>query len=255
VYSKGLVSIVTPCYNCGCYLQKTIDSVVSQIYTNWELLLVDDCSTDNTAEIIYSAVKRDSRIKTIRNNKNSGAAYSRNQAIAIANGEFLAFLDSDDIWIDRKLLIQISFMEKNKADFSFSEYELIDANGKLLGRKARIINHLTYVKMLCYSFAGCLTVIYRQDISSEKIYAPRVRYNEDLALFLEVLKKVHSARGIKEVLAYYRIHENSGSQNKIRMIKPFFEVLHDQQHINYFFCSILLVIHVCIKMIFRYKKN
>lgn len=140
----NLVSIITPNYNCVRF--------IAQTYTNWEMLIVDDCSTDGSYEIAQEYAEKDSRVKVFRNEKNSGAAVSRNRAIEASFGEYVAFLDSDDLWLPEKLEKQIAFMQQHDCDFSFTEYEHIDEDSRSLLKVAQVIRHLTYTKMMLHCF-------------------------------------------------------------------------------------------------------
>ena len=162
-FEKGLVSIITPNYNCEKFIEETINSVLAQTYNNWEMIIVDDCSSDKSFEIACAYSNKDKRIKVFKNEKNSGAAISRNKAIEMSRGEYLAFLDSDDIWMPNKIQTQLSFMKQHNCDFSFTEYEHIDENGISLKKIAKVINKLTYRKMLFHCWPGCLTVMYNQE--------------------------------------------------------------------------------------------
>lgn len=246
-----LISIVTPNYNCAKFIAQTINSVLAQTYTNWEMLIVDDCSTDGSYEIALDYAKKDSRIKVFRNEKNSGAAVSRNRAIKESKGEYLAFLDSDDLWKPEKLKTQLVFMQKNNCSFSFTEYEHIDENGNPLHKRARVIKKFGYKKYLFHCWTGCLTVMFKQDVN-HKIYGPNVKNNNDYALFLEVLKDGRKAFGIKETFAFYRIHTGSISRNKFKKIKPYITVLNKYNHIPKIFCYFFLFTNQLIKKVWKY---
>jgi glycosyltransferase involved in cell wall biosynthesis len=250
---QEFVSIITPNYNCEKYISQTIESVLAQTYMNWEMIIIDDCSTDNSYEIAMEYSTKDSRIKVYRMERNSGAALARNKAIELSQGEYIAFLDSDDLWIPEKLERQMKFMLKNDCDFSFTEYEHIDTDGKFLGIKAKIVKRLTYKNLLFHCYPGCLTVMYKQDIM-RKIYCNDIRKNNDHALFLRVLKHTRNAMGLPENLAKYRLRKKSISRNKLQMIKPYITVLHEFEHINIFWSYFCLITHVFIKLFFKYKK-
>lgn len=252
-FEKDLVSIVTPNFNCVHFIAQTIESVLSQTYKNWEMLIIDDCSTDGSYEIALEYAQKDSRIKVFRNEKNSGAAISRNRAIEESQGEYLAFLDSDDLWIPEKLEKQITFMKKNNCDFSFSKYEHIDENGKSLLKVAKVIKYLSYKKMMIHCFPGCLTVMYNQKLIG-KIYAHDIKKNNDNALFFPVLRKSKNAMGINQCLALYRIRKGSISRNKFKMIKPYITVLHNFEKHNLLVSYFCVVTHFLIKIFFKYKK-
>lgn len=250
---SSLVSIITPNYNCACFIAQTINSVLSQTYKNWEMLIVDDCSTDGSYEIALEYAAKDVRIKVFRNERNSGAAISRNKAIKESKGEYLAFLDSDDLWAPEKLERQLKFMQENNCDFSFTEYEHIDENGKSLHKKAKVIKKIGYKNYFLHCWTGCLTVVYKQDVNC-KIYGPNVKNNNDYALFLEVLKSGAKAMGLKECLAFYRIHTGSISRNKFKKIKPYISVLNKYNNVPKIFCYFFLFTNQLIKKIWKYKK-
>lgn len=250
---RPLVSIITPNYNCGKFIALTIESVLAQTYTNWEMLIQDDCSTDNSFEIALEYAQKDSRIKVFRNEKNSGAATTRNNAIEISQGKYLAFLDSDDIWFPEKLEKQLEFMQKNNCDFVFSEYEQIDEESNSLGIKVNVCSHLTYTKMMMHCWPGCLTVMYDQE-KLGKIYTPDIPKNNDHALFLKVLKVAENARGMKECLALYRIRKRSISRNKWKMIQPYVKTIHEFEQKSFLFAYFCAVMHILIKKLFKEKK-
>jgi glycosyltransferase involved in cell wall biosynthesis len=249
----ALISIITPNYNCERFIAQTIESVLAQTYKNWEMLIVDDCSTDGSYEETLKYAAKDNRIKVYRMEQNSGAAVCRNKAIELSHGDYLAFLDSDDLWCPEKLEKQLRFMIGNECDFSFTEYEHIDEEGKALGLKARVIKRLTYRKLLLHCFPGCLTVMYRQNLMS-KIYCDNIKKNNDHALFLCVLKNCNKAMGLPKNLAKYRIRQNSISRNKLKMIKPYITVLHDFEGINIINTYFCVLTHLIIKYFFKYEK-
>lgn len=249
----GLVSIITPNYNCGQFIAETIESVLAQTYQNWEMLIQDDCSTDDSIKIAEEYAKRDSRIKIQRNSRNSGAAVTRNNAIRRSQGEYLAFLDSDDIWLPMKLERQLEFMKKYNCDFSFTRYEHISEEGKSLGEQARVIRHLSYTKMMMHCWPGCLTVLYKQD-AGNKIYAQDVKKNNDHALFLQVLRHCNNAMGIDECMALYRIRKGSISRNKFKMIDPYIKVLHEFERHNLLVSYFCVFTQTFVKLFMKYEK-
>lgn len=197
---SDLVSIIMPSYNTDKYIKRAIESVINQTYQAWELIIVDDCSTDNTDLVVDSI--EDSRIKYIKNNKNSGAAFSRNRALREATGKWIAFLDSDDLWYPQKLEKQISFMKKNKFYFSYTNYEEIDEEGKRTNVVVTGPKKISRSGMFNYCWPGCLTVIY----SREKIgliQIDDIKKNNDYAMWLKVCKKTRCYL-LDEVLAEYR---------------------------------------------------
>ena len=184
--NEQLVSIIIACYNSEKYLSETINSVLNQTYKNWELLLVDDCSTDNTISVIEPFQKKDTRIKLFRQRQNSGAAVTRNKAIKEAKGRFIAFLDSDDLWLPQKLEKQIGFMLKNGYSLTHTAYEIIENNGKATNKTIRSKPVLTYNNMLFSNKIGCLTAIYDRG-KLGKVYMPQIRKRQDYGLWLKIL--------------------------------------------------------------------
>lgn len=250
---QPLISIITPNYNCAKFIAIAIESVQKQTYQNWEMLIQDDCSKDNSLTIAMSYALYDSRIKVKINDQNSGAAITRNNAIERSKGEYLAFLDSDDIWYPTKLERQLQFMLKHNCSFSFTKYLHIDENGSTLKKEAQIIRHLTYNKLLRHCWPGCLTVMYKQDIDN-KIYANDIKKNNDHALFLKVLKKHQFGIGIDECLAKYRIRKDSISRDKINVFKNFITVIHEFEGKNLLFSYYCVFTHMMIKTFFKYKR-
>ena len=208
-----LVSVVMPAYNAEIYISDAINSVISQTYKNWELLIVNDRSTDNTKKIINSFKEKEKRIIYFETDKNLGPGYARNIAIERANGQYIAFLDSDDKWIPNKLEIQLNFMKKNKSSFSFTSYQKINESSQIIGKKIEVPNKLNYEDLLKSCIIGCLTVIY--DVSKlGKVYMPLIKKTQDYAMWLNILKKIPSAHGLNESLALYRVRRDSISSNK-----------------------------------------
>ncbi|MBO6100389.1 MAG: glycosyltransferase family 2 protein [Spirochaetaceae bacterium] len=245
-----VVSIITPCFNCEKYLLQTIDSVLAQTFQDWEMIIVDDCSTDSSYGIALEASKHESRISVYKNQQNMGACFSRNFATDKAKGKYLAFLDSDDIWYAEKLKEQLDFMQKNDCDFCFCEYELIDSDSKPLNRKARVINRLNYQKNLFHNFPGCLTVIYDSE-KIGKIHGNKKGNADDYDLFLNVLKNSSNAMGMKKILAKYRKHSSSISYNRFGMIKEHFMVLHDFQKLPWLYALFCLLTHVLVMYLYK----
>ena len=201
-----LVSIIMPSYNTAKFISETIYSVLTQTYTNWELIIVDDCSTDNTDEVAKPFLS-DERIKYIKNEKNSGAAFSRNRALCEAKGKWIAFLDSDDLWLPEKLEKQIEFMEKNDYRFSYTNYIEIDEESKTNGKRVTGPKKITKYGMYNYCWMGCLTVMYDAETIG-LIQIADIKKNNDYAMWLKVCKKADCYL-LDEVLAKYR--KRSGS--------------------------------------------
>ena len=213
-----LVSIIMPSYNTADYISESIKSVQAQVYSNWELIIVDDCSTDNTDDVVKPFLV-DSRIRYLKNERNSGAAVSRNRALREAKGRWIAFLDSDDLWVPEKLEKQIGFMEKNGYSFSYTNYEEIDMAGQKTGVKITGPKKITKTGMFNYCWPGCLTVMY----DAEKvglIQIADIKKNNDYAMWLKVCKKADCYL-LDEELALYRKGRvgSVSTQNLATMIK------------------------------------
>lgn len=207
----GLVSVIMPSWNTANYIASSIQSVVNQTYKKWELIIVDDCSTDNTDEVV--AQFNDSRIRYLKNDVNIGAALTRNRAMREAQGEWIAFLDSDDLWSATKLENQIQFMKKNNLIFSYHEYEKIDEEGKPLNIYVSGPTIVTKRKMYNYGYPGCLTFMYSAK-EMGLIQIKDIKKNNDYAILLQLCKKADCVL-LKSNLAQYRIRKKSISHDKL----------------------------------------
>jgi len=199
---NDLVSIIMPAYNCGRFVEETIRSVQAQTHKNWEIIFVDDCSTDDTVRKVLELRETDSRIKLFQNQRNSGAAVSRNNALREAKGRWIAFLDSDDLWEPTKLEKQVMFMEENVYAFSYTEYQEMDADGILTGVTISGPMHVTKRGMYNFCWPGCLTVMYDSSVVG-LIQIEDIKKNNDYAMWLKVCKKTDCYL-LPEVLAKYR---------------------------------------------------
>ncbi len=221
----GLVSIVTPSYNCAAFIGETIDSILAQTYQNWELIITDDCSTDNSREIIEKYSSQDSRIKLLKLNENSGAGVARNNSIKSSQGRFIAFCDSDDRWYPQKLERQLSFMESKDCALSFTSYDVCNEDGKVCGY-VECLPKLDKRKILRDNGIGCLTAMY--DISKiGKCFMPNMRKRQDWCLWIEIIKTCGKAYGLQEALSLYRERSQSISSNKVEMLKYNYAVYHE----------------------------
>ena len=252
---KGLVSIITPSYNTGGFIGETIESVMNQTYTNWELIIVDDCSTDNTDEVVKKYLK-DKRIKYLKNKKNYGAAISRNRAIKEANGEWVAFLDSDDLWNKNKLKKQIEFMKKNNYFFSYTNYEEIDENAKKINKVITGPKKITKSGMYNFCWPGCLTVMYNQE-KTGVIQIEDLPKNNDYAIWLKVIKYTNCYL-LDKNLSKYRIRTGSISRHsKLKLIKYHYELYRSGEHKDIFSSLILTMRNLFFGVIkkIKYTKN
>lgn len=254
----GLVSVVTPSYNCSAFIGETIESILSQTYRNWELLITDDCSTDNSRDIIEEYAAKDSRIKLLKLKENSGAGVARNNSIQAAKGRFIAFCDSDDRWYPDKLEKQLAFMSINDCAMSHTSYMTCNENDKITG--IVVCRKKETLKSMCKDDKmGFLTVIY--DTSKiGKIYMPELRKRQDWALKLKVLKICKEAYGMKEPLAYYRKRVGSISNNKRSLIKYNIAVYHEilgwsKLRSNLFFYFCFMPTHLKKLLFLRYLNS
>lgn len=229
---NDLVSIITPAYNAEKYISYTIDSVISQTYKNWEMLIVDDCSTDSTKIIVECYAMNDNRIKLITLNENMGVASARNMAIKHAKGSYVAFLDSDDLWSPNKLIIQISYMKNNNYYFTYTDYEFIDSNGIKLNKIISVPKKLNYKNALNGNSIPCLTVVLDKSKINE-IYMPNIKH-EDYAAWLNILRNNVTAYGINENLAMYRRLSNSLSSNKFKSLLWTWNIYRNNQKLGLF---------------------
>jgi teichuronic acid biosynthesis glycosyltransferase TuaG len=219
----SLVSIIIPTFNSEKFILETIQSVQNQTYENWEAILVDDCSSDNTVAIILEMVKKDKRIHFFQLEKNFGTGVARNKGISNAGGRYISFLDADDLWKPTKLQKQIDFMKTNNAPFTFSFYDCIDDYGKLVAKRVEAPTSLSYKQLFFCNYVGNLTGIYDVNYFG-KITISSIRKRQDWMLWLTILKKIKVAKPVPESLAFYRLRENSISTSKISLIKYNFTV-------------------------------
>lgn len=248
------VSIIMPNYNCEKFVAETLDSVLAQTYNNWELLIVDDCSTDNSVKIIRDYCEKDERIKLFINDKNSGAAASRNRALREASGKWIAFLDSDDLWLPQKLEKQISFMNENGYKFSFTKYKQINEQSEPLGKSVVGPNKISRKEMefkCCY--LGCLTVMYDAETVGLIQIDERIYKRNDDAMWIKV-RKFADAYYLDESLAEYRVRSGSISHKKrsdlIKYHYRLYRIGENKNPVAAFFCMIRNVIEV-----FKKKKK
>ena len=217
-FNQPLVSVITPAYNAERFIKETIESVMRQTYPNWEMIIVDDCSTDNTVEIVKEYVAQDDRIRLIQLEENSGSAVARNTAMDHANGRYFAFLDSDDVWMEEKLERQVAFMQEHDIAFSFTKYVRMTEDGKLTKAVSKAPKRVGYTRLMKHCVIGCLTVMVdREKIGEERMV--NIRTRQDYVFWLTLMKKGFDAYGIPEVLAKYRLVENSISSNKLKAAK------------------------------------
>ena len=231
--NQPLVSVIVPCYNMEKFIAYTIESVQRQSYPHWELLIVDDASTDRTADIIKDHQKKDNRIHFFVKPKHSGIADTRNQCLKMAKGRFLAFLDSDDVWHPEKLEQQLRFMMERKIGFSYSSYDCIDEQGLPLEKSVKSAGTLDYNAYMHNTIIGCSTVMIDTTII-DNVFVPNFRTSEDTAMWLNILKKGFLAYAIELPLTSYRIRQHSASSNKLKASSDLWRVYRQQEKLSLF---------------------
>lgn len=248
--TKPLVSVIVPAFNAERYIIECVDSVLSQSYTNFEVLVADDCSTDQTIRLVESI--QDKRVKLYKLTQNSGVGVARNLAIGHAQGRYIAFLDADDMWLPNKLEVQVGLMEKNGVDFTFSSYEIMDENSKSKNILIVAPKRVDYSEMLKNNYIGCLTVMYNQE-SLGKTKMPEFRKRQDWGLWLLLLTKTTEAIGIQEPLALYRKGQSSLSSNKVKLLKTNFNFY--RKHLGFSAPKSLFLIARFLIYFTQYKRN
>lgn len=247
---NDLVSIIMPSYNTGQYIAESIRSVLAQTYTNWELLIVDDCSTDDTDEVVLPFLE-DKRIKYFRNGVNCGAAVSRNSALRKAKGRWIAFLDSDDLWLPQKLEKQITFMEQNGYHFSYTNYSEIDETGLPNGRTVTGPRKITKTGFYNYCWVGCLTVMYDAQIVG-LIQIADIKKNNDYAMWLKVSQRVYCYLLDENLAKYRRGRSGSVSSQSIwKMIRWHYRLFRDADNQN----VLLSCFNTCRNLLFGFFKK
>lgn len=254
---KDLVSIITPVYNCSKYISATIESVQKQTYVDWEMILIDDCSPDNSAAIIAEYAKNDKRIRYIKQPQNGGAALARNVGLDAAKGRYIAYLDADDIWLPNKLERQIDFMQKNNVQFSCCDYEKIEADGTPLDKIIHMPKTITYNQYLRNTIIQTVGVIVDLDLVDRSLLImPNVRRGQDAATWLQMLRNGVKFVGQNEVLAQYRRVPQSLSANKFLAMKRTWYLYRGVEHLSLpksLICLTGWAYHASIKRIYIKK--
>jgi teichuronic acid biosynthesis glycosyltransferase TuaG len=245
----NLVSVITPVYNSARFVAETIRSVQSQTDSNWEMILVDDCSTDSSAEIIASFAKSDSRIHYIKLAQNSGAAAARNRALAQAHGRYVAFVDADDIWLPDKLRRQLDLMRRKSAGFCYAAIEMIDENGTVVKPKRPVRAQIGYRFLLSNTMIACSSVVIDRGVTGD-FRMPDVRKGQDFATWLMLLRNGLIAHGINEVMVRYRLVSGSVSSNKLGALKRTWRIYREQEKLNF----VRSVFHFCLYTLHALKK-
>ena len=250
-----MVSVITPTYNSAKYIEDTIDSIQSQTYENWELLITDDCSEDDTMAILKRYSRRDNRIKVFKLEKNSGAGVARNNSIQHASGRYIAFCDSDDRWLPEKLQAQLDFMEEHGLSCTYSSYYTCDENGETTG-VIKAAPKMTYARMLTNNYIGNLTFIY-DIVQVGKVFMPELRKRQDWALGLRVMRKAQNTLGIEKPLAIYRKRQDSVSSNKLELLRYNFLIYRKELQFSVpksFFYMLVFLVNFFVKKVINVSK-
>jgi glycosyltransferase involved in cell wall biosynthesis len=228
---SGLVSIVTPTYNSAKYIVETITSVQKQTYANWEMIIVDDASSDDTEKIIKEIQKTDSRIQFFKLAQNSGSGVARNKGIEKATGNYLTFIDADDIWFPTFVEKSITTIKNTKTPFVFSSYKRSNEDLKFIYSDFIVPKKVTYTDILKTNSISCLTAFLDVKILGKK-FMPKIRKRQDMGLWLQYLKDIPYAYGIQEPQAIYRIRENSLSRKKADLLKYQWEFYREVERLS-----------------------
>jgi len=241
---QELISIITPMFNSERFIVSTIKSVQEQTYQNWEMIIIDDGSTDGSIKLVRTYLNNDKRIQLISLEKNQGPAKARNEGIKMACGRYISFLDSDDLWHPNKLIKQIKFMKINNYNFTFTSFAKINEQGVMLSDK--LIDspmQLSYSDLLKSDYIGCLTSIYNAG-EIGKVYMPDIIKGQDYCCWLEILKKGSNAYYLKEQLAFYRVRTNSISSNKVFALMHQWHILRHVEDLPFFKCLCFITTYI-----------
>lgn len=225
--NRVIVSVVMPCYNSERFIEESILSVLHQSFQDFELIIVDNGSSDKSLEIIEKYASQDSRISLFFSD--NGAALARQKGIEVSSGKYIAFLDTDDLWHEDKLKYQTDFMEQHKLDFSYHPYTLLSDEGKQLNQVREVPERITYESQLKGNRIGCLTVMYRRDVTKDTAI-PNLQKRNDSALWLKILKNVKEGKRLNKNLAYYRVSDESLSSGpKARLLKYHYRLYRESE--------------------------
>lgn len=229
-FEDDLVSIVTPAWRASKIVADTIESVLAQGYEKWELLVVDDCSPDDTFEIVSAYAGRDARIRALRNPANSGPALTRNTGLAAARGRWIAFLDSDDVWLPNKLERTIAHAKTNKSAITFTGFRRMDADGQNVGRYIDVPDRVTYGNLLGNTVIATSTVLIDRQIVGD--FRMKKVFYDDLACWLDILRDDRTAYGLNEDLMRYRVMNASVSRNKFRSAREVWKTFRTVENLS-----------------------
>jgi len=248
---SNLVSIITPTFNSAKYITETIQSVQNQTHENWEMILVDDCSSDNTVDLIKDFIANDNRIQLYQLDSNSGPAVARNKGIENVKGKYMTFLDADDIWFDDFLESSIKTIQTTGVHFVFSSYKRSDESLNFIYSDFIVPQKVTYTDILKSNSISCLTAFLDIKTLGKKTM-PLIRKRQDMGLWLQYLKEIPFAYGIQEPKAIYRIRENSLSRKKSNLIKYQWQFYREVEKLN-IFQSVYYMLHWMCRGFMKYR--
>lgn len=229
---EPLVTIITPAYNSADFITQTINSVIEQTYTNWELLVIDDKSKDNTCQVVEEFVDKHRNIKLIKLEQNGGVSNARNVGLANATGKYIAFLDSDDIWLKEKLAKQVAYMEEKSLPMTFCAYNRIDEAGEVISRKIEVPHSVSYRQLLSHNVIIFSTSLTLKSVIGDTKF--KKAGHEDWIFWLDIFKKSFSGYGINEPLVLYRIRQGSVSSNKLKVIGFTWKIYRESEKLGLF---------------------
>lgn len=250
-FEESLVSIIVPAYRVAKLVDDTINSVLAQTYKNWEMLIVDDCSPDNTIEVVRRAAENDSRVRLIESVANGGPAKARNAAIQQAKGRWIAFLDSDDVWLPSKLEDSIEFAKSKGACLVFTGFRRMSFEGGAIGHYVSVPERLTYRQLLGNTAIATSTVLIDRALAGDIVM--RSVFYDDFVCWLELLKKGHVAWGLNKDLMRYRVVANSVSRNKKRSAKEVWKTYRQIENLG-MLLSVWYFLNYAIRGILKYRK-
>ncbi len=247
-----MVSVIVPCYNCEKLVVETIESIINQSYTEFEIIAIDDCSKDNTLNILKKLSAMDSRITVLKNENNLGVALTRNHGVEVAKGDYIAFLDSDDVWHKDKLQIQMEYMLKNNVDMTATSYDLYDETMEKLISSYEVVEQISYKTLLNENVIGLSTVVIKKEVFN-KFKMTNKYIHEDYELWLKLLKNGFKIVGIKKPLVKYRVLYSSRNASKLNSLKGRVKILYYEENINPFLIFKYSFVYA-VKGVIKYRK-
>ena len=253
IKNNDLISIIIPVYNVDKYIDETIKSILNQDYTNWELICVDDCSSDNSLDILRKYEKNNPRIRVFENEVNCGPSKTRNKGLFHARGNYITFLDSDDYWYKDKLSKQYTFMKENNYYFTFTGYDLADEKGRPLNKIVQVPERINYEELLQNTVISTITVMIDSRFKDQLIMPENISNGEDMAAWLNLLKTIDYAYGLNQILSTYRQVNNSLSSGIKNKLTRMWYVYRKVEKLSLFY-SIRLYIKYIINVLRKRKK-